>query len=306
MKILITGGCGFVGVNLAAALAAAHHEVVALDNESLGKRAHLDGIRAAFVHGDIRDRALLHEYLAGVDVVVHLAADTRVMDSIADPVTNFDVNVAGTLTLLQAMRDRGAGRIVFASTAGAILGPAIPPYHEAMEARPISPYGASKLAAEGYLSAYAGSYGFQAASLRFSNVYGPRSFHKGSVVALFMRQILAGQRLTIYGDGSQTRDFIYVADLIAGITSAIESGRSGTFQLGSGVPLTVLDLVAALRDVIGPSHPFDVELVPSRTGEIEQSYCDITKARRDLGFHPAMSFRDGLAATWQWFQERGA
>ena len=169
----------------------------------------------------------------------------------------------------------------------------------------MTPYGASKLAAKGYLSAYAGSYGFQAASLRFSNVYGPRSFHKGSVVALFMRQILAGQRLTIYGDGSQTRDFIYVADLIAGITSAIESGRSGTFQLGSGVPLTVLDLVAALRDVIGPSHPFDVDLVPSRTGEIEQSYCDITKARRDLGFHPAMSFRDGLASTWQWFQERG-
>jgi UDP-glucose 4-epimerase len=306
MKFMITGGCGFIGVNLAASLVSLGHQVSVFDNEVLGKRKHLDGIAADFILGDIRDKALLVSHLPGVDAVVHLAADTRVVDSISDPTTNFDVNVVGTFSLLEAMRETGVERIVFASTAGAILGAAEPPYDERMAGRPISPYGASKLAAEGYLSAYAGSYGFKAAALRFSNVYGPKSYHKGSVVATFMRQILAKQPLIIYGDGSQTRDFVYVDDLNRGIVVAIESNQAGVYQLGSGNAVTIAELLAALRDIVGSAHKLQVEFRASRAGEIEHSFCNINKARETLGFRPSTPFKDGLATTWEWFLRRFA
>ena len=162
--------------------------------------------------------------LRRVDAVVHLAADTRVIDSIADPTRNFDVNVAGTFGLLNLMREVGVPRLVNASTGGAILGEAPPPVHEEMAPRPASPYGAAKASAEAYCSAFAASYGLDAVSLRFSNVYGPLSFHKGSVVAAFMRRILDDQPLVVYGDGSQTRDYVFVEDLCDGIVVALNSG----------------------------------------------------------------------------------
>ena len=194
MRLLITGGCGFVGANLIAYLnRTTSHDIPVLDNESLGKRQHIAGMRAEFIHGDIRDRDCLDAALKGVDAVVHLAADTRVIDSIDDPSHNFDVNVAGSFCLLQAMRAAGVRHLVNASTGGAILGEATPPVNEEMVPRPLSPYGAAKLAVEGYCSAFAASYGLKPVSLRFSNVYGPRSFHKGSVVAAFMKRILAGR-----------------------------------------------------------------------------------------------------------------
>lgn len=305
MQIMITGGCGFVGVNLARKLIGRPGvRVRVFDNESLGKREHLEGVECEFIHGDIRDRAALDAALKGVDTVVHLAADTRVMDSIADPVFNFKTNVEGSLNLLEAMRAAKVGRLVNASTGGAIIGAAVGAVNEKMVAAPMSPYGASKLAVEGYCSAYSESYGVRSVSLRFSNVFGPQSYHKGSVVAAFLKQILQGKPLIVYGDGSQVRDYVFVGDLCEGILRGIESDVTGPVQLGSGIGLTLNDLIAEMRAVVAP-RTFEVDYRPFRAGEVHTTFCDITKAREVLGFDPRTSLRDGLRQTWEWFNRRG-
>lgn len=303
MKVLVTGGAGFIGTNLVPRLIDAGHSVRVLDSEVLGKRAHLGAFQGEFVRGDIRDEAVLAEALAGIDAVVHLAADTRVIESIAEPARNFDVNVVGTFRLLEAMRARGITRLVNASTGGAIIGEAEPPVHEDMVPRPVSPYGATKLAVEGLCAAYAGSYGFSTISLRFANVYGPRSFHKGSVVAAFFKRILASEPLVVYGDGEQTRDFVYVADLCDGIVRALGSDARGVYQLGSGQPLSVNALLAAMRAVVAP-NTFAVAYQDARDGEIVRTWCAIGRAQRDLGFDPSTPLEQGLAATWQWFVDQ--
>lgn len=303
MNLLITGGCGFVGSNLVPLLERAGHRVRVLDNETVGRRDHLEGFGGTFIKGDIRDPAALDAALDGVEAVIHLAADTRVIDSIADPAFNFDVNVIGSFRLIEAMRARGITRLVNASTGGAIIGSAEPPVHEAMVPNPIAPYGASKLAVEGLCSAWAGSYGFRAVSLRFANVYGPRSWHKGSVVATFLRRVAAGQPLVVYGDGEQTRDFVFVEDLCRGIVRALERESSGVLQLGSGVPLSVNALIAAIAEVTG--RAVTVEYRPARTGEIEHTWCDVSRARAALGLACDTELHEGLARTWHWFVTRG-
>lgn len=303
-RVLITGGAGFVGVNLAAHLQQhGGYEISVLDNESLGDRRHVAPYCNAFFSGDIRNEADLDAAVAGQDCVVHFAADTRVMDSIADPTKNFDVNVAGSFRLLQACRAHGVGRFVAASTGGAILGDAPAPVHEGMVAHPLAPYGASKLAMEGYISAFSGAYGLSGCALRFSNIYGPKSYHKGSVVAHFFKQLLAGEELLVYGDGSQSRDFLFVEDLVAGIRAAIETGATGTFQLGSGRPTTVNELLDLIREVTGtPDLP--VRYGEFRAGEVLATWCNIEKARGAFGFDPRTPLAEGLRQTWEWFQGR--
>jgi UDP-glucose 4-epimerase len=305
MRVLVTGGCGFIGANLVPRLAAAGWRVRVLDNEIIGRRHHLDEFTGEFINGDIRDPAALDLALDGVDAVVHLAADTRVIESIADPAFNFDVNVVGSFRLIEAMRARGIGRLVNASTGGAIIGDATPPVHEGMVPNPIAPYGATKLAVEGLCSAWSGSYGFSALSLRFANVYGPRSHHKGSVVAAFFRRIAAGLPLIVHGDGEQVRDFVFVDDLCDGIMRGIDYRRSGVLQLGSGVPVSVNALIAEMRPIVAP-HTIAVEYHPARTGEIERTWCDVSRARAALGYAPDTSLATGLARTWAWFQSRRA
>lgn len=301
MRILITGGCGFIGTNLVARLQErASSPIRIFDNESMGRRAHLEGLRAEFVSGDLRDRGAIDAALEGIDTVVHLAADTRVIDSIKNPTFNLENNVLGTLNLLEAMRSRTIVRLVNASTGGAIVGEVEPPVHEGMLPNPASPYGASKLAVEGYCSAYAQSYGLKALSLRFSNVYGPRSFHKGSVVAAFFKAILKGQPITVYGDGSQVRDYVFVEDLCRGIEAGMTSGKSGAIQLGSGRPTTINELLDVMQAVVAP-RVLDVRYESFRAGEVLATYCDITKARRELSFEPSTTLRDGLSRTWEWF-----
>ena len=300
MKVVITGGLGFVGSNLVARLnALGGFEAVVFDNQALGKREFVADLDCAFVEGDIRDRAAVDAALEGADAVVHLAADTRVIPSIENPVFNFEVNVVGSFTVLEAMRARGLKRLVSASTGGAIIGEADPPVHEGMPANPMSPYGASKLALEGYASAYAASYGMHCASLRFSNVYGPRSFHKGSVVAAFMKNILNGVALEVYGDGSQTRDYVYVDDLCDGIVGALKGDASGPIQLGTGVPTSVTSLIDTLRQVTGA----DIEVIHHdfRAGEVLHTHCKIDRAREVIGYDPTTSLADGLTRTWAWF-----
>ena len=303
-RLLVTGGCGFIGANLVRRITELGlvRTLRVVDDESLGSRAAIAPWDIEFIAGDIRDADLMRRALRGVDAVVHLAADTRVIDSIADPARNFDVNVAGTFQLLNLMREIGVPRLVNASTGGAILGEAPPPVHEAMAPLPTSPYGAAKASAEAYCSAFAASYGLDAVSLRFSNVYGPLSFHKGSVVAAFMRRILDDAPLVVYGDGSQTRDYVFVEDLCDGIVVALNSGASGTFQLGSGVGTSLTRLIEQIAAVVGPDRRPRVRHEPFRAGEIRHTWADVTKARDGLGWAPRTALPDGLARTWNWFR----
>lgn len=300
-KTLVTGGAGFIGTNLIPLLLEAGHDVVVLDNETLGARERI-AADVEFHRGDIRDAPLVDSLLADVDVVVHLAADTRVMDSIEDPTFNFENNVIGTYNVLSAARKHGVKSLVNASSGGAILGEVPPPVTEDMTPSPSSPYGASKLAVEGYCAAFGCSYGLHCVSLRFANVYGPLSYHKGSVVAAFMKRILADEELIVYGDGKQIRDYINVRDLCRGIVGAIESGKSGVYQLGTGVPVTLNELIDVMRAVTG--RELRVRYEPFRDGEIRHTYCDITKARNEIGFNPEVSLEQGIAETWAWFQKR--
>jgi UDP-glucose 4-epimerase len=275
-----------------------------LDNLSMGNASDIDTDRIELIEGDLRDPDAVERAVAGVDAVVHLAAHTRVIDSMEDPEENFHVNVRGTFDLLQAARAHQVGRLVFASTGGAIIGEVTPPVHEEMLAKPISPYGASKLAGEAYLSAFAGAYGLTTVSLRFSNVYGPYSYHKGSVVAKYFKNILNGKDLTVFGDGTQTRDFVYVGDIARAISTAVHAEVSGfeVFNLGSGVETSVNSLIELIRDVVGEAMP-RVRYAEARRGEIYRNYTKIDKAGAGLGFEPSVDLSEGLKRTWEWFVE---
>lgn len=300
MKLLITGGAGFVGTNLIADLAArGGYEITVIDNETLGRRRNIAEFGVEFVPGDIRDKEALRAVMPGKDGVVHLAADTRVMDSIADPRFNFENNVAATFNLLEAARENKVARVINASTGGAILGEAPSPVHEEMVAQPLAPYGASKLAVEGYLNAFGATYGLKTCSLRFSNIYGPRSFHKGSVVAHFLKRILANEPVSVYGDGTQVRDYLFALDLTDGIRKAIDQGAQGVYQLGSGRPTSINELLAVIRQVTGQDVPVTYESF--RAGEVHTTYCDVRKAQREIGFDPSTPLADGIRHTWEWF-----
>jgi UDP-glucose 4-epimerase len=303
VRYLITGGCGFIGVNVIRRLTATAGHIRVIDNLSMGRAADLDGLGVELQVGDIRDGEAVARAMAGMDVVVHLAAHTRVIESIEDPWENFEVNARGTLVCLSAARAAGVGRFVMASTGGAIVGDRQPPVHEDMGARPLAPYGASKLAGEGYCSAYWGSYGLPTVALRFTNVYGPYSYAKASAVAKFMKQILRGEILTVFGDGTQTRDFLFVDDLCRAVVAACERtvpfGRP--YQIASGVETPLLALIEMLRTLAGPAG-VRVRFAQARPGEVARSFGSFEDARRFLGYEPTMPLRDGLARTWEWFQ----
>jgi UDP-glucose 4-epimerase len=307
-RILVTGGCGFVGSNLLRQVVERDGvaDIVVFDNETMGSPRDLPAGNIAYHKGDICDLPLLGQVMAGCDTVIHLAANTRVIESIEDPTLNFEVNVRGTFNVLLAARDAGVQRVVMASTGGAILGDVEPPVHEGMVPQPAAPYGASKLAGEGYGSAFAGSYGMQVTALRFSNVYGPRSYRKGSAVAHFFKQVLDGKPITVYGDGSQIRDFVFVGDLCRGILQALDADVSGVFQLGSGKPTSINELLVEMKQVVGPERWPDVHYADWRAGEVRRTYCDIAKARDGFKFDPATPLSAGLEKTWQWFLSQTA
>lgn len=299
MKIMVTGGAGFIGSHLVSHLAELGHDIVVLDNLSVGQEAPRSAPGVKFRHGDFLDRPTLNECLVGVDAVVHLAAMSGVMDSIADPERCFADNAEGTFHLLEAARRAKVRQFVNASTGGAILGEVVPPISEAMAPAPLSPYGASKLATEGFCSAYSASYGLPCVSLRFSNIYGPNSAHKKSVVAAFIKRVLNDEPLLIYGDGTQQRDYLFVGDLVRGIAAAIVRRVDGTFQLGSGNPASLLELIAALEIVVG--HKLTIEHELARTGEVHSTWCDINKARTAFDYAAPTTLAGGLRATWDWY-----
>lgn len=299
-RALVTGGCGFIGVNLGRLLVSRGWDVTAYDSLVSGSKADAADAGMGLIEGDIRDAPALAAAATGMDYIVHLAAHTNVIESIEDPALDIEINVTGTLNALLAARDAKVEGFVFASS-NAPLGDVEPPAHEGLVPAPVSPYGASKLAGEALCSAFSGSYQMPTTVLRFSNVYGPYSYRKGSVVALFMKRIIDDKTLLVYGDGAQTRDFVHVADLARGIASALESGLSGeTFHLGSGTETTINQLTGMLRELF-PDRSIEIENRPSRAGEILRSFSDISKARAALGFVPEVSLRAGLESTREWF-----
>jgi UDP-glucose 4-epimerase len=300
-KTLVTGGAGFIGSTLVRLLVERGHAVRVFDNLSTGSPANLDGTDAELVEGDVREAEALERAAAGSDLVFHLAAGTGVVPSIEDPFADFDLNARGTLTALWAARSAGASRLVFSSS-NAPLGAGAYPANEEKPTAPLSPYGASKAAGEAYCSAFHGAYGFDAVAVRFSNAYGPRSAHKSNVIPLFIRRLLAGEELVVYGDGSQTRDFVFVSDLAAGLLLAAETEGVGgeVFQLASGVETSVNDLMAMLAEVSGREPR--VRREPPRPGEILRNYSLVDKARERLGYSPVVHLEDGLRRTYEWFE----
>ncbi len=321
MKWLITGGCGFIGLALIRKLLEDDaNQIRIVDNLSTGTRDDLSevcsfaevpylevgaiGDKVELVVADIRQQEVAERIAADIDVIVHLAANTGVGPSVEDPRTDCVTNVLGTLNYLEAARLHGVDRFVFASS-GAPVGEVEPPIHEELPAHPVSPYGASKLAGEGYCSAYFRSFGVDTVALRFGNVYGPGSLHKSSVVAKFIRLAMAGEVLEIYGDGSQTRDFIYIDDLIAALTlAATRPGIGGeVFQIASNRETTVGEIARSMVEVLEANGIETPQIINSgkRVGDVMRNFSDTSKARIKLGWTPATELKDGLQKTVDYF-----
>ncbi len=302
-RAIVTGGAGFIGSALIRALAAEGYDVRVVDDLSSGDPANLEGIGAELRVGDVRDLDLVTEAARGCDVVFHLAAGAGVVESMNDPLTNFDQNARGTLTVLEAARRAEVPRFVFSSS-NAPLGENAYPASEEKPVAPLSPYGASKAAGEAYCSAFFGAYGMEAVVVRFSNAYGPRSAHKGNVIPLFIRRLRAGEDLVVFGDGSQTRDFVYCEDLAAGLVAAARTPGVGgqIFQLASGIETTLNRLLELLSETSGITPR--VRREPPRQGEIQRNYSLIDKARDVLGYSPQVDLEHGLRRTWDWFADQ--
>jgi UDP-glucose 4-epimerase len=302
LKVLVTGGAGFIGANLVRLLSDQGHIVRVFDNFTLGRREYLADLDLEIVTGDILELAPVDQAVSGMDGVVHLAAQTGVPGSLLDPRRDCQVNVIGTLNVLEACRQQAVRRLVFASS-NAPLGRQPPPATEDKAPLPISPYGASKLAGEGYCLAYHGSWGLGTVVLRFANVYGPYSVHKSSVVAKFFRDILTGGHLTIDGDGQQTRDFIFVDDLCRAIQLALESDVSGeVFQIATGEETSIAQLARLVQDAT--RQDVNIAYGPPRQGDIRKNYSVIDKVYCTLGWEPRENLAQGLQTCYQWFRQQ--
>jgi UDP-glucose 4-epimerase len=255
------------------------------------------------VEGDIRDYDACLKCCDAIDVSVHLAANTGVGSSVDNPRYDMEANVTGIFNMLEAARHHNVKKFIFASS-GATIGEVEPPIHEEKVPKPVSPYGASKLAGEAYCSAYFFTFGIKTVSLRFANVYGPLSKHKTSVVAKFLRQALSSETLEIYGDGSQTRDFVYIDDLIQAITLSVRSDIGGeVFQIATYKETTIAEIAQKIKNLIENETGEKVSIIHSepRLGDVKRNYSDISKAKRILGFSPGVDLDRGLKNTLEYF-----
>lgn len=305
-RILVTGGAGFVGSHVADAYLAAGHEVAVVDDLSTGFRENLDP-RVRFWQVDIRTAELL-QVVADFrpDVISHHAAQMSVSASVQDPGHDADINILGSLNLLEAAIKHDVRRVIFASTGGAVYGDLVPvPTDETASPQPVCPYGVAKLAVERYLYAYQAMHGLRAVALRYSNVYGPRQSPHGEagVVAIFSRGILEGRELTVNGDGGQTRDYVYVGDVVRANMLATEMALGQEFpvlNIGTGIETSVNDLVRLFRETAG----MDVRWRhgPPRSGEQRRSVLEPSLAKGVLGWQATTDLRTGLVFTFQWFR----
>ena len=310
MHILITGGCGFVGVNLIKKLNK-KFKIVVIDNESLGKISNLEGQNVKFYKIDICDHKSVEKVFLNhkIDYVIHLAAHTRVLESIKDPVKTFNNNVVGTFNLLSISSKFKVKKFINASTGGAIMGEKKPPISEKMHPSPLSIYGGSKFASEMFCEIFFRSYDMKFINLRFSNLYGPNSFHKDSVVSLFIKQILKEKKIIVYGNGKQCRDFLFIEYLVKFFEKCIFSNITGTYQLGSGKPTSLNNLIKILKKVFVKKKnkkygDFKVVYKAFRSGEIVKTWCNIEKAKKDLDFNPSTNLETGVSKTVNYFLKK--
>ena len=308
-RYLVTGGAGCIGSHIAETLVKRGDEVRVLDNLSTGKMENLAGIagKFEFVEGDIRDLETCRRAVEGVRTVFHEAALASVARSVEDPLLANAINVTGTLNLLVAARAAGVGSFVLASSSAVYGDDPTMPKVEGREGRPLSPYGASKLFDEKYAQAFHILHGMNTVSLRYFNVFGPRQdpfSEYSAVIPLFVTKILLGERPTIFGDGEQSRDFIYVEDVVrANLAAAGSTAAAGeAFNVACGTGTTVNGLLAAVNAVLGTR--VEARYAAPRPGDILHSTADISKARRLTGFAPGRSFMDGLRATVDWYKKR--
>ena len=311
LRVLVTGGAGFIGSHIVDAYVQAGHHVTVVDNLATGRRDNVNS-RAQFVCADIRDASMDAVFQRGqFDVVNHHAAQIDLRRSVADPAHDAEVNIVGMLNLLECARRHGVQSVIFASTGGAIYGAQEPPPNsEWHPARPLSPYGIAKLAGENYLHYYRAVHDMRAVILRYANVYGPRQNPHGEagVVAIFIMRLVQGERPVIFGDGQQTRDFVFVGDVSRANLLALEylsetprATEPLVLNIGTGRELSVNGVYSQLK-TSAPEAPQPV-YAPPRLGEQRRSAIDPSYAKRTLGWEPCVPMEEGLRETWLWFQK---
>lgn len=303
MKIVVTGGAGFIGSHVCDTFVAKGHEVIALDNLSTGKKENLDG-RVKLAELDIRspEAAQLIER-EKPNVVCHLAAQMDVRRSVEDPRFDAEANILGFLNLLEASRRANVGKVIFSSTGGALYGEQdVFPAPESHPTRPVSPYGVSKASGELYLGYYLAQYGLKYVALRYANVYGPRQNPHGEagVVAIFSRRLVAGQPCTIFGDGGQTRDFVFGLDVARANYLAFESDYVGAVNIGTGIETNITQLYQGLADAAGSKLP--AAYAPGKPGEQRRSCIEVSLAKKVLGWQPTVPLKGGLEKTIEFFR----
>jgi UDP-glucose 4-epimerase len=307
MKILVTGGAGFIGSHVVDAYVAAGHKVAVLDNFSTGRESNVNPA-AAVHHVDVRDQ----EQVAGVvasfrpDVVNHHAAQAEVPKSVADPAYDAHINILGGLNLLKASVDNSVGKFIFISTGGALYGePDVVPAGEDHPVRPLSPYGTSKYAFEQYLGTYQRTFGLNYTVLRYANVYGPRQdfyAEEGRVVAIFASRMLEGKPVTIDGDGSQSRDMVHVGDVATANLAALEKGAGGTYHVSTGMPVTINDIFRKIA--LLTEYRLEPRFGPGRKGDVYRIALDNSRAQEQLGWRPQITLEEGLSLTVDYFREQ--
>ena len=303
---LVTGGAGFIGSHLAEELVRRGHDVRVVDNLVTGRRSNLDHVKGVeFLEGDLADASVAARAVEGCDYVLHQAAIPSVPRSVKDPVTSNRANVDGTLNVLVAARDAGVKRLVFAGSSSAYGDTPTLPKHEDMPNRPLSPYALQKVIGEEYLKMFTSLYGLETVTIRYFNVFGPRqdpSSPYSGVISVFAAALLENRSPTIFGDGEQTRDFTYVANVVDGVLRACDaSGASGeVINVATGGRISLNQLFRTMRRMIGAS--VEPRYGEPRAGDVRDSQADISKAARLLGYEPAVSFEDGLQRTVDWYR----
>jgi UDP-glucose 4-epimerase len=312
VSCLVTGGAGFIGSSLVRALLARGDSVRVIDNFFSGKRENLADVakHVELIEGDVRDEAALARALAGVELVFHEAAIPSVPRSLVDPIASHEANATGTLKLLREAKRAGVRRVVYAASSSAYGDTPTLPKIETMRPAPLSPYAVSKLTGELYCQVFAGAYGLETVCLRYFNVFGPHqdpASEYAAVIPRFVTAGLAGKRVSIFGDGTQSRDFCYIdntveANLSAGSAPAAEaSGR--VFNVACGLATSLNDVARQIGEILG--KPLAVDYAPPRVGDVKHSLADITAARTHLGYRAAISFSEGLSRTVRWYAEKG-
>lgn len=307
MKILVTGGAGFIGSHVVDAYIAAGHEVAVLDNFSTGREENVNP-KAEVHHVDVREQAQVAEVVASFrpDIVNHHAAQAEVPKSVADPAHDAHVNILGGLNLLKASVDNSVRKFIFISTGGALYGePDVIPADEDHPVRPLSPYGTSKFAFEQYLGTFHRTFGLTYTVLRYANIYGPRQdfyAEEGRVVAIFASRMLAGKPVTIDGDGMQSRDMLHVGDVATANLAALEQGSGSTFHISTGIPVTINDIFRKLA--LLTEYRLEPRFGPARKGDVYRIALDNGRALEQLGWRPQVTIEEGLRLTVDYFREQ--